>query len=123
IKTMSSQIHISRVESDEFTILASLSHPFIVKMCGATFDRRNSMVNLFMEYIHGSTLQELIDEQIQLNSWLAMHLLQQLLKIVEYLQSVGIMHEDIKADNIIVNESYGLRLIDFGLAQRTDQGE
>lgn len=67
----------------------------------------------------GRTLQEEIRTQRQMNTWQVLQILRELLEVLVYLKRMHVIHEDIKADNILLlAECDGIRLIDFGLARR-----
>lgn len=71
---------------------------------------------LFEEYIDGETLTDML-KRGPLDLSQALKLLESLLAIVAKLESIGIVHRDIKPDNIICDKTGGFRLIDFGIAR------
>ena len=73
---------------------------------------------LVMEYIDGASLQQIIDEKRPISTTDTMHLLLELLGILDYLHNrvPPILHRDIKPANIIVEESGRATLVDLGLS-------
>ena len=70
---------------------------------------------ILMEYIEGRTLSEFLSENPPLST--KIRIFQQLLDAVGYLHKRGIVHNDLKPDNIMISRSGDtLKLIDFGLA-------
>lgn len=47
---------------------------------------------------------------------IARYYFQQLIEIISYLQEKGISHRDLKSENILIDENFDLKLVDFGLA-------
>lgn len=108
-KFASSPRHISALEK-EFEIGASLNHPSLPTYL---FARKNYVV---MNYIEGETLHRLIAQN---DPWLSqgancIKLLSDLVMVTEYLHRQGVMHCDIKADNIVVcKDTNNIYLIDL----------
>ncbi|KAL3831689.1 hypothetical protein ACJMK2_023411 [Sinanodonta woodiana] len=115
------KIHISHYEEKEIEIWSELEHPNIVKLYGAI--RLGEMIFILAEFIDGGCLTEAINTQRNLNCRLghrlALHYFKQLLQVLSYLRSKDILHEDLKADNILLSQNdRSIRVADFGLARR-----
>ena len=65
-------------------------------------------------------LYELIEERGALTETQARNILLQLLSALDYLHQSGWVHGDIKDENILVNDSHEIKLIDFGAVKRID---
>lgn len=77
---------------------------------------------LVMEYLQGETLHDRIQDhpQRRLPVWEAVHILAQVLRALAAFHKVGVIHRDIKPDNIMLcrNESgEAVKLLDFGIAK------
>ncbi|KAK3604748.1 hypothetical protein CHS0354_017855 [Potamilus streckersoni] len=115
------KIHISHYEEKEIEIWSELEHTYIVKLYGAI--RLGEMVFILAEFIDGGCLTEAINTQRSLNCRLshrlALHYFKQLLQVLCYLRNKDILHEDLKADNILLSQNdRSIRVADFGLARR-----
>ncbi len=92
---------------------ARLNHPNIVTIHAADiYDGHPAIV---MELIEGQTLGQML-ERGPLDKALAIHVLEQLLSAVGYAHERGIVHRDIKPDNIFVTPDGRVKLADFGIA-------
>ncbi len=92
---------------------ARLNHPNIVTIYAADiYDGHPAIV---MELIEGQTLGQLL-ERGPLDKQLAIHVLEQLLSGVGYAHERGIVHRDIKPDNVFVTPDGRVKLADFGIA-------
>lgn len=92
---------------------ARLSHPNIVTIYTAdVWDGRPAIV---MELIQGKTLSQLLDNG-PLAPETALYILDQLLDATGYSHEHGVIHRDIKPDNVFVDSDGRVRLTDFGVA-------
>lgn len=99
--------HIMEVE-----ILCKLDHPHIVKVY--EYFESSKCLYIVMEYLQGQTLLDyLYQNKKVINEELIIDIMFQLLSAVCYLTSKGIVHRDIKSENMIYNGDI-LTLIDFG---------
>jgi tRNA A-37 threonylcarbamoyl transferase component Bud32 len=100
---------------------ARLSHPGIVTIYTAdVFDGRPAIV---MELLRGHSLAALIDKRsLPLDA--ALSILDQLLDALDYAHTMGVVHRDVKPDNVIVTDDGRVKLTDFGVAHasRVDSG-
>ncbi|MGB6222886.1 serine/threonine-protein kinase [Haloferula sp.] len=106
---------LDRIES-EASVLAALDHPGIVRLLDSgPIDDLEGGVFLAMEFIDGSPLSELIpadgmEPQKAYESFL------HIARAVAHAHDAGILHRDLKPGNILVDESGGVHVADFGLA-------
>ena len=111
---MTDPINLRRFEN-EATIAASLSHPNIVAVYNhGTYEGRPYIAN---EYIKGQTLKEMLDFRGTLSLQEAVSYMLQLTSALSYAHYHGIVHRDIKPDNIFVMPDGTIKLGDFGIAQ------
>ncbi|MEZ4702241.1 MAG: serine/threonine-protein kinase [Rhodothermales bacterium] len=99
----------------EASRLAQLSHPNIVTI----YDIRdtNQATYISMEYVESETLSAYLD-QVKGPRWrLGVPLLQQVLEALDYAHRLGILHESLKPDRILVTEDGRVKLKDFGISR------
>lgn len=90
------------------------------------YSRAQQHLNVVMELIEGVTLTELVlfQKVKRLTEPVARHLLTALLEALSFLHRAGIVHRDIKPDNVLLDQEGHIKLIDFGTAaQIIDQGQ
>lgn len=97
----------------EYETLRVIDHPNISRFIELTEDENNFY--LFMEYCLGIPLQRILSLDGPLPERRIQIIFKQLMQALEYLHSKNIAHRDIKPDNIIINNSDQLKLVDFGL--------
>jgi len=109
--------NIPRIALDnEIDMLKTLSHNNIVQLYETLED--NSTIYLIMELINGSDLFDISDILGTLRPASVASLLTPLLNALNYLHSRGIVHHDIKPENIIIDYAQNtLKLTDFGSAK------
>jgi serine/threonine-protein kinase len=102
----------------EAKICARLDHPNIVKI----FDFRASNDSTFisMEFIEGSTLEILIQQNKLINFPYLIKIASQILTGLSYAHNQGITHRDIKPSNIMISADGQVKITDFGLAAVSD---
>lgn len=105
--------------SNELKILLSLNHPHIERLYegGVTED---NIPYLVVEYIEGVHIDDYCDQQ-QLNIKQRIEMFLQVCDAVTTMHQSLIIHRDIKASNIMVNEQAECKLLDFGLAKLTEK--
>jgi len=101
--------------TNEGLIQASLDHPGIAQSLG--MDAESDPPYFIVEFIEGNSLRVVLDEQEKLPSATVLSILKQLLSVLEYAHERGVIHQDIKPENILVTEDGVVKLTDFGLGQ------
>ncbi len=99
---------------NESKAIAMLSHPNIVKVYDVSFG--DVIQYIVMEYIDGITLKEYIDQQGVLDWREALHLTTQILRALQHAHDRGIVHRDIKPQNIMLLQDGTIKVTDFGIA-------
>jgi len=99
----------------EVKATSALSHPNIVASFGAGSD--NGRPYLAMEYVEGETLGELLERQGPLSERRALELAHALAGALGYAHSQGVIHRDVKPDNVLLGKDGAIKLTDFGLAK------
>lgn len=100
---------------NESRAIAILSHPNIVKVYDVSFGDR--LQYIVMEYIDGITLKEYIEQQKQLSWKEAVHFTLQILSALRHAHEKGIVHRDIKPQNIMLLKDGTVKVTDFGIAR------
>ncbi len=106
---------------NESKAIAMLSHPNIVNVYDVSFG--DLIQYIVMEYIEGITLKEYIENQGSLRWKDAVHFAMQILKGLQHAHDKGIVHRDVKPQNIMVLADGTIKVTDFGIARfsRSDQ--
>ena len=100
---------------NESKAIAILSHPNIVKVYDVSFGER--MQYIVMEYIDGITLKEYIEQQKDIKWKEAVHFTVQILRALQHAHDKGIVHRDIKPQNIMLLPDGTIKVTDFGIAR------
>lgn len=101
----------------EYDLCRDLSHPCVVSILGFEEDTPAGPA-IEMEYISGRTLDEFVATAPSAAQRRAV--LNDILDGKDYLHHRGILHNDLKPDNIVVNANGAARIIDFGLSVSED---
>jgi calcium/calmodulin-dependent protein kinase I len=102
---------------NEITIMKKIRHPNIVAL-KAVFDAPDSLI-IIMELMQGGELYEKIVEKKHFSEKDASLLMRQIFDALAYLHSIGVVHRDLKLENMLLAKKDGLemKLADFGLSK------
>ncbi|MEE0061689.1 MAG: protein kinase [Acutalibacteraceae bacterium] len=101
---------------NESKAIAVLSHPNIVKVYDVSFG--DVMQYIVMEYINGITLKEYIEQQEKSIDWkMAVYFTSQILKAMQHAHEKGIVHRDVKPQNMMLLKDGTIKVTDFGIAR------
>ena len=106
---------------DESRAVAQLSHPNIVSVYDVS--RGGDMEYIVMELIDGITLKQYMEKRGQLNWRESLHFITQIMRGLSHAHSRGIIHRDIKPQNIMVLRDGSVKVADFGIACLADSAQ
>ncbi len=101
----------------EMQAISTLDHPNIVKAIDFGVDLSQNMYFVALEFIDGMSLQDMLQKRGKLHLQEALEITLQVAKGLDYAYNQGIVHRDIKPDNILIDYSGTAKLADLGLAK------
>ncbi|XP_054465562.1 NUAK family SNF1-like kinase 1 [Anoplopoma fimbria] len=110
------RIHIQR----EIEITASLRHYNIIRI-HEVFESRDKIV-IVMEYASRGELYDYIQERRRLPEPEARSIFRQITSAVHYCHKNGVVHRDLKLENILLDQDFNVKLADFGLSNHFQRG-
>src|SRR4051794_27405806 len=126
--SQATNVHFVDRFTDEAKTIARLTHPNVV----AVYDqgRHLGLPYLVMEYVQGRTLRDLLTQRRRLNPVEACAILEQMLAAIAAAHRAGLMHRDVKPENVLVAEAPSggtanlvdavVKVADFGLARAVE---
>ncbi|KAA8526993.1 hypothetical protein F0562_008778 [Nyssa sinensis] len=106
--------------------LSQLSSPHIIKYMGfdMSYENQQPMYNLFMEYAPGGTLSDAIKRQgSSLDEPTIRLYTNQILQGLDYLHLNGLVHCDIKGQNVLIGKDGAIKIADLGCARLAQDGD
>jgi serine/threonine protein kinase len=103
----------------EAQAMARLHHPHIVTIFD--FGQRDGVFFFFMEYVDGCSLRQLM-EGGKFTPPEALAIVPQICEALQYAHNKGVVHRDIKPDNILMDRDGEVKIADFGLAKLVGLG-
>ena len=101
---------------NESKAISLLNHPNIVKVYDVSVSE--NLQYIVMEYVDGMTLREYLNERGgKLTSRETVHFISPILKALDHAHRNGVVHRDIKPQNIMLLDNGQLRMMDFGIAR------
>ena len=107
-------------------IMNNISHPNIVRLYRTFQD--DQYYYFVSEYVRGSNLKDSVNHFQQkyqnryINQDIIIKIFKQILSGLQYLHKMGILHRDIKPDNILIDHYFNVKITDFGLSVIFNQG-
>ena len=99
---------------------AKLSHPNVVSV----FDQGQGLIDghvsrpyIVMEYVDGRTLRDVINRDAPLTPLRALELIEPVLSALAAAHDAGLVHRDVKPENVLISDRGQLKVADFGLAK------
>ncbi|MBQ4251826.1 MAG: serine/threonine protein kinase, partial [Erysipelotrichaceae bacterium] len=102
----------------EASAITNLSHPNIVEVYDVGEDHQRNYI--VMEYVPGKTLKKLIKARGALHPDEAINIMKQLVSATAHAHRNGIIHRDIKSQNVLIKDDGTVKLSDFGIAFTKD---
>jgi serine/threonine-protein kinase len=119
-------IHPTHAGSRQFTdrfereakMIARLAHPNIV----AVYDEgsHGGLPYLVMEYVHGRTLRDVLNERRRLPPAEALDVMALVLAALAAAHRAGLVHRDVKPENVLLSDDGQIKVADFGLASAVE---
>lgn len=106
----------------EFQLLRNLDHPHILRIYDLYKDQR--YIYMITELCEGGDIFSMIQKADNFNEKIASRIMKQVMNAVLYCHSTGIVHRDIKSDNILFLENNidsPIKLIDFGISLKFEK--
>ncbi|KAF1988313.1 Pkinase-domain-containing protein [Aulographum hederae CBS 113979] len=102
----------------EIDTMQHLDHPNIVSYLGC--ERKEYSISIFLEYIPGGSVGSCLRKHGKFDEPVVSSLTRQTLSGLAYLHREGILHRDLKADNILLDVDGTCKISDFGISKKTD---
>jgi serine/threonine-protein kinase len=99
-----------------------IEHPSVVRVLDDHIDLEREHAYIVMELLEGESLQEHLERVGLLSPKRAAELMSELCACLAVAHEAGVVHRDIKPDNLFIDKS-GLRVLDFGIARALDSSE
>ncbi len=98
----------------EYRLRDRLSHPNLIRI--HKFDQTRALAYLVMEYFRSQNLRELMRSSDSISSERVIAIISQVAAALHHLHQDGIVHRDVKPENILVNSAGAVKVIDFAIA-------
>ena len=105
----------------ETQLMKTLNHLNVLKMY-ETFETTNYLM-IVVEFISGGDLLSFLRKRNKVSEPIAKFLFKQLIEGLRYMHSQGIIHRDVKLDNILLDADSSIKLCDLGVSKLIKQGE
>jgi eukaryotic-like serine/threonine-protein kinase len=98
---------------------ARLSHPNVVSVFDQGQDREgsNSRPYIVMEYVEGQTLRDVMNREAPMSPKRALEIIEPVLAALATAHNAGLVHRDVKPENVLISDRGQIKVADFGLAK------
>ena len=104
----------------ELLLAHQVTHKNVIRIYDIS--EAEGMKFITMEYIEGEDLRALIQEKHKLSPEAAVEIMQQVCRALEAAHSVGVIHRDLKPQNVMRDKTGRILVMDFGLARSLEGG-
>jgi hypothetical protein len=105
----------------EAVAAAAFQHPHVVQVFERGVDATSGVHYIAFEYVDGGSLEDLIKSRGRLEEAEVLPLARGVAAALEFAESKGIIHRDVKPENILISRTNGAKLADLGLAKQQGQ--
>lgn len=99
----------------EVSAARRVTHPNVIRI--HDISQSNGVSYLSMEYFEGMSLKEFIRSRSPLSHAVVLHIANQICDGIHAAHQQGVIHRDLKSQNIVINHANEIKIIDFGLAR------
>src|SRR6188472_1285428 len=98
---------------------AKLSHPNVVSVFdqGQDLEGPNSRPYIVMEYVPGQTLRDVLNREAPMQPKRALEIMEPVLAALATAHNAGLVHRDVKPENVLISDRGQIKVADFGLAK------
>jgi serine/threonine-protein kinase len=122
VKVLAEHLVADQVFVDKFLtearVAAALNHPNLVNIYDQ--GRHDTYTYLVMELVTGTTLRHVLDDFKVIDTVRAVELMEAVLAGLQAAHNAGVIHRDVKPENILLSNEGRIKLSDFGLARNVD---
>ena len=101
---------------------ARLTHPNVVAVYDQGSDPQTGAIFLAMEYVAGRTLRDELRSRGRLGADEALDLMRQMLAGLAAAEQAGLVHRDVKPENVLIADDGQVKVVDFGLVRAAERG-
>jgi len=106
----------------EMATLRDMRHPNVVQFMGLS--RNHTDVYIITEYISGGDLRKILKDETKEMPWiLRAKIATDVAYAMTFLHSKGLIHRDLKSNNLLVGDNWKVKVCDFGFSRRVNKGE
>jgi 5'-AMP-activated protein kinase catalytic alpha subunit len=105
----------------EIGVMKLFSHPHVIHLYEVIGTDKN--IYLFMEYCPGGEMFEILTCKGKLPEDEARRFFQQIVSAVEYCHNHGVIHRDLKLENLLLDNMNNIKIADFGLSNMVRDGD
>lgn len=113
--------HLLESMKTELRLLRKISHRNLLRIYD--FDVIDGLPVISMEYVRGMTLKYMLENRARLPHAAGLRILRQVCAALAAAHAEGVLHRDIKPDNVMLEPSGNVKLMDFGVAMPLRYGD